>query len=85
MSAEYKGQDPLEIAKQAEADLNSHAAKHGHDANISSGHGKGASDSSVSPSPLPSPPFPLPPLSHHVAIKALGAFCQWTTRLLHPK
>ncbi|EON63250.1 hypothetical protein W97_02477 [Coniosporium apollinis CBS 100218] len=47
MSAEYKGQDPLEIAKQAEADLNSHAAKHGHDANISSGHGKGASDSTL--------------------------------------
>lgn len=29
MSAEYKGQDPLDIAKQAERDLNSHAAKHG--------------------------------------------------------
>lgn len=30
MSAEYAGQDPLEIAKQAERDLNSHEAKHGH-------------------------------------------------------
>jgi len=29
MSAEYAGQDPLDIAKQAEADLNSHRAKHG--------------------------------------------------------
>lgn len=27
MSAEYQGQDPLEIAKQAERDLNSQAAK----------------------------------------------------------
>ena len=27
MSAEYKGQDPLDIAKQAERDLNSQAAK----------------------------------------------------------
>ncbi|KAK5013850.1 hypothetical protein LTR16_004113, partial [Cryomyces antarcticus] len=35
MSAEYKGQDPLEIAKQAERDLNSHEAKHGHDAALS--------------------------------------------------
>ena len=30
MSAEYEGQDPLDIAKQAESDLNSHEAKHGH-------------------------------------------------------
>ena len=30
MSAEYEGQDPLAIAEQAERDLNSHAAKHGH-------------------------------------------------------
>ena len=30
MSAEYKGQDPIAIAEQAERDLNSHAAKHGH-------------------------------------------------------
>ena len=30
MSAEYEGQDPLDIAKQAERDLNSHEAKHGH-------------------------------------------------------
>ncbi|KAK4922537.1 hypothetical protein LTR66_010295 [Elasticomyces elasticus] len=47
MSAEYKGQDPLEIAKQAERDLNSHTAKHGHDANISSKHGHGGSDSTL--------------------------------------
>ena len=30
MSKEYEGQDPLEIAKQAEQDLNSRAAKDGH-------------------------------------------------------
>ncbi|MCJ1400831.1 hypothetical protein MMC11_004039 [Xylographa trunciseda] len=30
MSAEYEGQDPLDIAKKAERDLNSHEAKHGH-------------------------------------------------------
>ncbi|KAK4988211.1 hypothetical protein LTR66_007383 [Elasticomyces elasticus] len=47
MSAEYKGQDPLEIAKQAERDLNSHTAKHGHDASISSKHGHGGSDSTL--------------------------------------
>jgi len=47
MSAEYKGQDPLDIAKQAEQDLNSHTAKHGHDANLSSNHGHGASDSTA--------------------------------------
>lgn len=29
MSAEYEGQDPLEIAKQAERDLNSNAMKQG--------------------------------------------------------
>ncbi|KAI9707995.1 MAG: hypothetical protein M1820_004414 [Bogoriella megaspora] len=46
MSAEYT-EDPLTIAKQAEQDLNSHAAKHGHDANLSRQHGKGASDSTA--------------------------------------
>lgn len=57
MSAEYKDQDPLAIAKQAERDLNSHAAKHGH----------GGSDSStILPSllpthkPIPLVIFPLP-------------------------
>ena len=58
MSQEYAGQDPLEIAKQAEADLNSTAAKHGHDANISARAGKGASDSS-----MPSRSSLLPSLS----------------------
>lgn len=29
MSAEYRGQEPLDIARQAERDLNSHAAKQG--------------------------------------------------------
>lgn len=29
MSAEYEGQDPLELAKQAERDLNSSAMKQG--------------------------------------------------------
>ncbi|KAK8207891.1 hypothetical protein M8818_004144 [Zalaria obscura] len=47
MSAEYKGQNPLDIAAQAERDLNSHAAKHGHDADRSANHGKGASDSTA--------------------------------------
>ncbi|MCJ1301075.1 hypothetical protein MMC08_003874 [Hypocenomyce scalaris] len=47
MSAEYEGQDPLTIAKQAERDLNSHHAKHGHNADISSKHGHGASDSTA--------------------------------------
>ncbi|GAB7343568.1 hypothetical protein MBLNU457_1573t1 [Dothideomycetes sp. NU457] len=41
------GQDPMEIAKQAERDLNSHTAKHGHDGNISSNHGHGASTSTT--------------------------------------
>jgi len=48
MSQEYAGQDPLQIAKQAERDLNSHTAKHGQDASLSSTHGHGASDSSTS-------------------------------------
>ncbi|KAI9659085.1 MAG: hypothetical protein M1821_002045 [Bathelium mastoideum] len=47
MSQEYAGQDPLKLAQQAEADLNSTAAKQGHDASHSSRHGKGASDSSM--------------------------------------
>ena len=47
MSAEYEGQDPLEIAQRAERDLNSHSAKHGHNADLSSSHGHGASDSSM--------------------------------------
>ncbi|KAF2623822.1 hypothetical protein BU25DRAFT_349317 [Macroventuria anomochaeta] len=33
MSVEYKGQNPLDIAKQAEKDLNSHANAHGTDPN----------------------------------------------------
>ncbi|MCJ1257175.1 hypothetical protein MMC24_005000 [Lignoscripta atroalba] len=47
MSAEYEGQDPLEIAQRAERDLNSHSAKHGHNADLSSSHGHGASDSTA--------------------------------------
>ncbi|CAD0112832.1 unnamed protein product [Aureobasidium uvarum] len=42
----YEGQDPIKIAEQSERELNSHAAKHGHNADISSKHGHGASDSS---------------------------------------
>lgn len=42
MSAEYKGQDPLDIVKQAERDLNSPSAKQGR---------RGGSDSSKFPSP----------------------------------
>jgi len=41
MSREYQNTDPLSLAKQAENDLNSHAAKHGHDTR------SGASDSST--------------------------------------
>ena len=37
MSAEYEGQDPLDIAKQAERDLNSHEAKFGHGNSTSGG------------------------------------------------
>lgn len=49
MSAEYQNQDPIKLATQAEQDLNSHTAKHGHNADLSSNHGHGASDSSKSP------------------------------------
>ncbi|MCJ1462752.1 hypothetical protein MMC07_001355 [Pseudocyphellaria aurata] len=35
MSAEYKDQDPLVLAQQAERDLNSHAAKHGLSSDVS--------------------------------------------------
>lgn len=35
MSAEYKDQDPLVLAQQAERDLNSHAAKHGLNSDVS--------------------------------------------------
>lgn len=48
MSAEYQNQDPIKLATQAEQDLNSHSAKHGHNADLSSNHGHGASDSSKS-------------------------------------
>jgi len=54
MSAEYQDQDPLALANQAERDLNSHAAKHGH----------GGSGSSLSSLPFFSPfPFPICPSS----------------------
>ena len=46
MSAEYKGQNPLDLAKQAERDLNSNAAK----------QGQNVSDSGTIP---PFPPFLL--------------------------
>jgi hypothetical protein len=36
MSAEYKGQDPIKLATQAEQDLNSHSAKVGHSGSDSS-------------------------------------------------
>ncbi|KEQ86053.1 hypothetical protein M438DRAFT_270235 [Aureobasidium pullulans EXF-150] len=38
MSAEYQNQDPIKLATQAEQDLNSHTAKHGHNADLSSNH-----------------------------------------------
>lgn len=47
MSKAYEGQDLNKIAQQAEQDLNSYAAKTGHDLNLSSNHGKGASVSSM--------------------------------------
>ncbi|CAI6342387.1 unnamed protein product [Periconia digitata] len=45
MSAEYKNQDPLDIAKQAERDLNSQAAKQGHQLADKATGAHGASDS----------------------------------------
>ena len=46
MSAEYQGQNPLNIAKQAEADLNSRANVQGRDPNTAnSKHGARVSDS----------------------------------------
>lgn len=48
MSAEYKGQNPLDIAKQAEKDLNSHANVHGTDPNSANpNRGPQASDSGM--------------------------------------
>ena len=50
MSAEYEGKDPLELAKQAERDLNSHEAKTG-------SARAGASDSSKSCSIVRNPRY----------------------------
>ena len=50
MSAEYEGKDPLDIAKQAERDINSYENKTGNRAS--------AGDSSESPRPLPSSSMP---------------------------
>lgn len=47
MSQEYKGQDPIDIAKQAEKDLNSAAAKDGHRVDDNSRKAHGASDSTM--------------------------------------
>lgn len=56
MSAEYKGQNPLDIAKQAEKDLNSHANVHGKDPNAANpNRGPGASDSGMN-SPVSASP-----------------------------
>jgi len=53
MSAEYKGQNPLDIAKQAEADLNSHANVHGTDPNTANpNRGPKASDSGMQSSSI---------------------------------
>jgi hypothetical protein len=49
MSSAYEGQDPIAIAKQAEADLNSQGAKHGHRVDDTSRGPAGASDSSMFP------------------------------------
>jgi len=62
MSAEYQGQDPIAIAKQAERDLNSDQAKNEHraDTNNTRKNAGGASDSSMShpknPATLALPP-----------------------------
>jgi hypothetical protein len=53
MAEEYRGQNPIDIANQAERDLNSHSAKHGHDAGYDTNN-FGASDSSKDPSFLSS-------------------------------
>jgi hypothetical protein len=52
MSSSYENTDPLSIAKQAELDLGSEAARKGHDASSSGtgDHAKGASYSSMSES-----------------------------------
>ncbi|KAF1358510.1 hypothetical protein EJ07DRAFT_179714 [Lizonia empirigonia] len=48
MSAEYKGQNPLDITKQAKKDLNSHANVHGTDPNTANpNRGPNASDSAT--------------------------------------
>ncbi|KAH6621861.1 hypothetical protein C7974DRAFT_212212 [Boeremia exigua] len=48
MSAEYKGQNPIDIAKQAEQNLNSHSNVHGTDPNtVNPNRGPGASDSAI--------------------------------------
>ena len=51
MSKIYENQDKLDIAAQAEADLNSHALKQGTQT------GASLSSSSLSPLPVPSPFF----------------------------
>ncbi|KAK5125588.1 hypothetical protein LTR08_005192 [Meristemomyces frigidus] len=47
MSKEYEGQDPIQIAMQAEKDLNSDAAKSGHTLDDRARGGFGASDSTT--------------------------------------
>ncbi|KAM0705673.1 hypothetical protein Q7P35_007033 [Cladosporium inversicolor] len=47
MSAAYEGQDPIAIAKQAEADLNSQGAKQSHRVDDTSRGAAGASDSTL--------------------------------------
>lgn len=47
MSREYQNADPLTLAKQAEHDLNSQAAKQGHNLDHRSKGSHGASDSSA--------------------------------------
>ncbi|EMC92473.1 hypothetical protein BAUCODRAFT_38543 [Baudoinia panamericana UAMH 10762] len=47
MSAEYEGKDPMEIAKQAERDLNSDSAKRGHGTDGTNVLSMGGSDSTA--------------------------------------
>lgn len=75
MSQEYAGQDPLKIAKQAERDLNSHAAKWGHNTGydaMSGHHGIGASDSSALLSIWPS----ILQCCHHLAVQFTDMYHQ---------
>lgn len=68
--ASYENKDPLELAKQAEADLNSHAAKHGVASTSDSGilFSLFPSPSFFSHDPVPSRPVPAFIFTTHLSI-----------------